>query len=438
MRAGQVVEQGPTGQVIAAPRHDYTRELLAAVPRLRESTMADDILLDVRDLRVSFGPVRAVDGVSLAISRGPFGIALVGESGSGKTTVGRAILRLVPASGGTIAFDGQDVLGLRGPRLRAYRRAAQIVFQDADNSLDPRMRVGATIGEVLIAHGLAGRGAVGDRVAAQVAALLSEAALDPALASRYPHQLSGGQRQRVAIARALAVSPRLLVLDEPTSALDVTAQARILALVRRLRDERQLAYLLITHNLAIIPGLCEQMVVLYLGRVAESGPTGELLARPAHPYTLALRSAVPEVDAAARRSRIILPGDTPQAGSPPPGCPFHPRCPLAIDVCRTTVPPLQAVAPGRQAACHRAADVLSGLRPPGRTRPARRGPRPPLSPQPYVHGTVWSATGSAASWRPCSHPVAGTLGHRPGTVAGHGVAGTTRRRAARRPGARGR
>ena len=324
--------------------------------------MADDILLDVRDLRVSFGPVRAVDGVSLAISRGPFGIALVGESGSGKTTVGRAILRLVPASAGTIAFDGQDVLGLRGPRLRAYRRAVQIVFQDADNSLDPRMRVGATIGEVLIAHGLAGRGGA---VAAQVAALLSEAALDPALASRYPHQLSGGQRQRVALARALAVSPRLLVLDEPTSALDVTAQARILALVRRLRDERQLAYLLITHNLAIIPGLCEQTVVLYLGRVAESGPTGELLARPAHPYTLALRSAVPEVDAAARRSRIILPGDTPRAGSTPPGCPFHPRCPLAIDVCRTTVPPLQAVAPGREAACHRAADVLSGLRPSG-------------------------------------------------------------------------
>jgi oligopeptide/dipeptide ABC transporter ATP-binding protein len=328
--------------------------------------MADGILLDVRDLKVSFGPVRAVDGVSLAISHGPFGIALVGESGSGKTTVGRTILRLVPASSGTITFDGRDVLALRGPRLRDYRRAAQIVFQDADNSLDPRMRIGTTIGEVLIAHGLAGhgkagRGSVGDRVAA----LLSEAALDPALASRYPHQLSGGQRQRVAIARALAVSPRLLVLDEPTSALDVTAQARILALIRRLRDERQLAYLLITHNLAIIPGLCEQMVVLYLGRVAESGPTGDLLARPAHPYTLALRSAVPEVEAAARRSRIILPGDTPRPASPPPGCPFHPRCPLAIDICRTTVPPVQAVAPGRQSACHRAADVISGLRPPG-------------------------------------------------------------------------
>jgi len=343
--------------------------------------MADDILLDVRDLRVNFGPVKAVDGVSLAINRGPFGIALVGESGSGKTTVGRAVLRLVPAAGGTIAFDGQDVLALRGPRLRAYRRAVQIVFQDADNSLDPRMRIGATIGEVLAAHGLAGpapagpglagpglaghrktgRGAVGDRVAA----LLAEAALDPALASRYPHQLSGGQRQRVAIARALAVGPRLLVLDEPTSALDVTAQARILALVRRLRDERQLAYLLITHNLAIIPGLCEQMVVLYLGRVAEAGPTGELLAQPAHPYTLALRSAVPELEAAARRSRIILPGDAPHTAVPPPGCPFHPRCPLAVEICRTSVPQPRTVGPGRQVACHRGDEVLSGLRPPG-------------------------------------------------------------------------
>ena len=332
--------------------------------------MADDLLV-VRDLRVNFGPVRAVDGVSLEIGRGPFGVALVGESGSGKTTVGRALLRLVAAAGGTIAFEGQDVLALRGPQLRAYRRAVQIVFQDADNSLDPRMRIGATIGEVLAAHGLAahglaghrkaGRGAVGDRVAA----LLAEAALDPALASRYPHQLSGGQRQRVAIARALAVGPRLLILDEPTSALDVTAQARILALVRRLRDERQLACLLITHNLAIIPGLCEQMVVLYLGRVAEAGPAGELLARPAHPYTLALRSAVPEVDAAARRSRIILPGDTPHAATLPPGCPFHPRCPLVVEICRTSVPQPRTVAPGRQVACHRADEVLSGLRPPG-------------------------------------------------------------------------
>jgi oligopeptide/dipeptide ABC transporter ATP-binding protein len=321
-------------------------------------------MLTVRDLRVTYGPVRAVDAVSLEVSRGPFGIALVGESGSGKTTVGRAVMRLVPAAGGSITFEGQDVLRMRGQRLREYRRAAQMVFQDADNSLDPRMRVGAAIGEVLTAHRLAARGAVGDRVAA----LLSEAALDPALAARYPHQLSGGQRQRVAIARALAVSPRLLVLDEPTSALDVTAQARILALINRLRTERELSYLLITHNLAIVTPLCEQAVVLYLGRVAESGPTAELLARPAHPYTLALRSAVPELDPAARRSRIILPGDPPRAASPPPGCPFHPRCPLAVDICRTCVPPLRTVAPGRQAACHRAEEVLK----PSLSRTTRR------------------------------------------------------------------
>jgi oligopeptide/dipeptide ABC transporter ATP-binding protein len=312
-------------------------------------------LLQVQDLKVSFGPVRALDGVSLELEPGPFGLALVGESGSGKTTAGRAILRLVPAAGGTVRFEGQDVLALRGRRLRDYRRAAQIVFQDADNSLDPRMRIGTAIGEVLKVHG--------DRGTGRVAALLSEAALDPALASRYPHQLSGGQRQRVAIARALAVSPRLLVLDEPTSALDVTAQARILALIRRLRTERALAYLLITHNLAIVPELCERTAVLYLGRVVETGPTAGLLARPAHPYTLALCSAVPEIDPATRRTRIILPGDTPRAGSQPGGCPFHPRCPLAVDLCRVTVPPSHEVAPGRFAACHRAEEVLAGLRP---------------------------------------------------------------------------
>jgi len=315
-------------------------------------------MLSVRDLRVDYGPVRAVDGVSLTIRRGPFGLGLVGESGSGKTTVGRAILRLVPAAGGTIMFEGQDVLRLRGRRLLEYRRAAQLVYQDVDNSLDPRQRVGAAIGEVLTVHGMA-RAAVRDRVAA----LLSEAALDPALASRYPHQLSGGQRQRASIARALAVSPRLLVLDEPTSALDVTAQERVLATIRRLRAERGLSCLLITHNLAIVPELCEQTAVLYLGRIAETGPTASLLASPAHPYTLALRSAVPEVHPARRRSRIILPGGAQVAAARPDGCAFHPRCPLVIDKCRVDVPELRSVAPGREAACHRAEEVLAGLRP---------------------------------------------------------------------------
>jgi oligopeptide/dipeptide ABC transporter ATP-binding protein len=313
-------------------------------------------MLDVRDLVVRFGPVRAVDGVSLAIPAGPFGLALVGESGSGKTTIGRAVLRLVPAVGGQVRFEGTDVTRLRGRALKAYRRAAQIVFQDPDSSLDPRLRVGASIGEVLAAHSIVPRAQAGERIAG----LLGEAGLDPALATRYPHQLSGGQRQRVAIARALSVEPRLLVLDEPTSALDVRTQARILDLVAKLRAERNLSYLLITHNFAVVSALCEQTAVLYLGKVVESGPTADLLGAPAHPYTRALRSAVPEISADRRRQRIVLAGDPPDAADPPPGCVFHPRCPLAIARCRTEAPALTAVRPGRQVACHRAEDVLNG------------------------------------------------------------------------------
>jgi len=314
-------------------------------------------LLEVRDLLVRFGPVRAVDGVSFELPRGPYGLGLVGESGSGKSTVGRAIVRLGPTAGGDVLFDGDDVLQLRGPGLKKYRRAVQIVFQDPDNSLDPRMKIGTTIAEVLTAHGIVAR----RQVAGRVRELLQEVALDPAFSSRFPHQLSGGQRQRVAIARALAVGPRALVLDEPTSALDVTAQARILAMIQRLRDEHELAYLLITHNLAVVSELCEATVVLYLGKVAESGPTRELLAHPAHPYTKALRSAVPEVKADARTSRIPLTGEPPSAASVPPGCVFHPRCPIAVDRCRREIPALRIVGPGRKAACHRAEEVLGGI-----------------------------------------------------------------------------
>src|SRR5437899_5631546 len=229
-------------------------------------------LLGIAGLQVRFGPVRAVDGVSLDIAPGPFGLGLVGESGSGKTTIGRAVLRLVPAAAGQIRFDGADVAALRGRALRDYRRAAQIVFQDPDNTLDPRMKIGPAIAEALAAHQMVPRRLAGQRVRD----LLAETGLDPGFAARYPHQLSGGQRQRVAIARALSVQPRLLVLDEPTSALDVKAQARILALIARLRAGRNLAYLLITHNLGIVSELCEQTAVLYLGRVVETGATSEL------------------------------------------------------------------------------------------------------------------------------------------------------------------
>ncbi len=200
--------------------------------------------------------------MSLDVAAGPFGLGLVGESGSGKSTIGRAILRLVRSSGGIITFAGQDVGSLRGAALKAYRRDAQIVFQDPDNSLDPRMPIGATIAEVLRAHQVVPRAAVTERVEA----LLTETGLDPAFAQRYPHQLSGGQRQRVAIARALGVQPMLLVLDEPTSALDVRTQAHILKLIAGLRNERKLSYLLITHNFGVVSELCERTAVLYLGQ----------------------------------------------------------------------------------------------------------------------------------------------------------------------------
>jgi peptide/nickel transport system ATP-binding protein len=327
----------------------------------REMTAQRDLggsspLLQISDLTVRFGPVRAVDGVSLDVAAGPFGLGLVGESGSGKSTIGRAILRLVRSSGGSITFAGKDVGSLRGGALKAYRRRAQIVFQDPDNSLDPRMLIGATIAEVLRAHQVV----PGTEITERVAALLGEAGLDPAFAQRYPHQLSGGQRQRVAIARALSVQPRLLVLDEPTSALDVRTQAHILKLIARLRSERKLSYLLITHNVGVVSELCEQTAVLYLGKIVETGSTKVLLSAAAHPYMVALRSAVPEVEVAGRRSRIVLPGDPPDAANPPSGCVFHPRCPLAVARCRTEVPVLRDAGPGHQVACHRAEDVLAG------------------------------------------------------------------------------
>jgi oligopeptide/dipeptide ABC transporter ATP-binding protein len=351
-------------------------------------------LLEVRDLSVRFGPVRAVDGVSLQLAAGPFGLGLVGESGSGKTTIGRAVLRLARISGGQIRFEGADLATLRGRALQDYRRAAQIVFQDPDNSLDPRMRVGTSIREALGAHRMVPRrlsaGRAGD--------LLAEVGLDRDFASRYPHQLSGGQRQRVAIARALSVQPRLLVLDEPTSALDVRAQARVLSLIARLRTERQLAYLLITHNFAIVSELCEQTAVLYLGRIAESGPTRELLQAPAHPYTQALRSAVPEIDWTARRTRVVLPGEPPDAASPPPGCVFHPRCPLAVSRCRTEVPLLRPAGRGRLVACHRAEEVLAGAV--ISSQPTAGLPQPATTPRWRLARVARTTRGTGLSW-PC-------------------------------------
>ena len=301
-----------------------------------------------------------------------------------------------------------------GPRCKIYRRAAQIVFQDPDNSLDPRMRVGASVAEPLLAHRVVAR-----RLAAgRVRELLAEVGLDPEFAGRYPHQLSGGQRQRVAIARALSVQPRLLVLDEPTSALDVKAQARILSLIARLRADRRLAYLLITHNLGIVSELCEQTAVLYLGRVVESGATGELLGAPAHPYTRALRSAVPEIDIAARRARLVLPGDPPDATRPAAGL----RLPPALPARHRPLQNRGAAAAGRRgrAAWSRATAPRRCWRPPPGEpwTPAATGShRAPAEQPPQLafsrSGQRWSVTrtpgpvtGGQAGWRVLTGPAA--------------------------------
>ena len=246
---------------------------------------------------------------------GPAGLGLVGESGSGKTTIGRTIVRLTTPTSGEVCLDGVDAFRARRSALKAYRKSVQIVFQDPDSTLDPRMRVGAAINEALRAHAIVDR--AGSR--GRVIELLTSVGLQAEHAERHPHQLSGGQRQRVAIARALAVEPRLLVLDEPTSALDVTVQARVLELIARLREERSLAYLLISHNLAVVEQLCEQIAVLYLGQVVEQGDARRVLAHPVHPYTRALRAAVPELSEELPRPETKR-AEPPDPADPPPGC----------------------------------------------------------------------------------------------------------------------
>jgi oligopeptide/dipeptide ABC transporter ATP-binding protein len=312
-------------------------------------------VLTVSDLHVRFGPVHAVAGVDLTVGDDRQALGLVGESGSGKTTIVRAILQLVPHSDGRITYDDIEIGKLRGAELRNYRRRVQLVPQDTDGSLSPRMRIDTAIGEVLRTHELATRHDVGDRVAA----LLADVGLAPETARRLPHQLSGGQRQRVVIARALAVSPKLLVLDEPTSALDVTVQDQVLSLLERMQAEHGVSFLFISHNLAVVERLCESVVVLYHGRIVETGPTAAVLARPAHPYTVALRSAVPQLKG-ERDARLVLRGALPDPANPPPGCVFHPRCPLAVERCRTEVPALETISSGRSVACHRADEVLAG------------------------------------------------------------------------------
>jgi oligopeptide/dipeptide ABC transporter ATP-binding protein len=304
-------------------------------------------MLSADDLTVGYGRNTVVHDVTLDLGEASGGVAVIGESGSGKTTIARALLGLVKPERGRVLFGGEDITRLGRAGRARYRSWVQPVFQEGNEALDPRMRVGASIAEALrmrLRHG------AGERAMPipSVADLLTDVGLDAELAGRRPHQLSGGQRQRVIIARALAVDPRLLILDEPTSALDVTVQARILDLLARLRDEHGLSYLLITHNLAIVGKLCDTVHVLFAGRVVESGPVSTVLSDPAHPYTIALREAVP------RLGTVHRPTDRPDALPAEDGCPFRYRCPIAIDRCVTEAPERLPVANDHHVACHRA------------------------------------------------------------------------------------
>ncbi len=328
-------------------------------------------LLEVRDLKVYFpiregliiqrhiGDVRAVDGVSFEIARGET-LGLVGESGCGKSTTGRAIIRLIDPTAGTISFEGTDIAGLKTKELKSMRRRMQMIFQDPYSSLDPRMTAGGIVAEPMDIHGV---GTPPER-RARVRELLETVGLNPDYAVRYPHEFSGGQRQRIGVARALALDPDLVIADEPISALDVSIQAQIINLLERLQDTLGLTYLFIAHDLSVVRHISDRIAVMYLGRIVELAPSRELNRKPLHPYTVALLSAVPVPDPVveSRRRRIILKGDVPSPVAPPSGCRFHTRCWLREklgnpEVCSTADPETRYLSTGHGVACHFAEQV---------------------------------------------------------------------------------
>ncbi len=318
-------------------------------------------LLEVRDLKKYFpvrgglfqrvvAQVRAVDGVNFSIAKGrTFG--LVGESGCGKSTLGRAILRLQEPTSGQVFVDGQDILGLRRSELGAQRRRMQIIFQDPFASLSPRRTVAQIIREPLDVHRI---GTVADRDS-RVIELLSDVGMGVEVRDRYPHEFSGGQRQRIGIARALALDPDFIVADEPVSALDVSVQSQVLNLIAELKKKRGIAFLFISHDLAVIQHVSDEIGVMYLGRIVEQATVGDLYAEPKHPYTQALMSAIPVPDPTVKQSRIVLEGDVPSPMNPPDGCPFHTRCAQVMAVCKTVAPPninVGSESSPHQVSCH--------------------------------------------------------------------------------------
>lgn len=329
--------------------------------RAAEAARDAEPLLEVRDLKVYFpvrrgilqrqaGIAKAVDGVSFEIPRGST-LGLVGESGSGKSTTARAILRLLPATSGSVILAGTPIFSLNSRDLRAARRKMQMIFQDPYASLSPRRTVLDIVAEPLVTHDRVKSKAEAE---AEVTRLLGTVGLERTYLWRYPHELSGGQRQRVGIARAIALKPDLIVADEPVSALDVSIQAQILNLLVALQGELGLTYLFIAHDLAVVRSLSTEIAVMYLGKIVERAKTGDLFREPLHPYTQALLSAIPIPDPAKERARrrIVLEGEVPSPENPPAGCPFHTRCPYVMDRCRIEEPPLVERAPGHLAACH--------------------------------------------------------------------------------------